>query len=135
MGNGRRIVEAPPEEYRSGPTVSGKTTERIFDNFDEMQRFCRENGVSLGHNPGRGAYFQACYVPSLDVVALPSRKAWPSQREIDELREHEWAHARGWRHSYPLNMKKLTAEYEARLAASQNALRPEPVGNALKETR
>lgn len=96
----RQIVEPPPEEYASGPTQTGKTRELIFDDLEALQKFCQVWGGVPQASPERAGdrYAQACYSPRVDIVALPSRKAWPSQKEIDQLREHEWAHARGWRH-------------------------------------
>jgi len=93
-------VERPPEQYRSGPPMR-PTTERLFDDVKALQQFC---AIGSGLQPARkrgDAYAMACWRPDLDVIALPSRKAWPSKREIEELREHEWAHARGWRHDQP----------------------------------
>ncbi|MDB5443800.1 MAG: hypothetical protein JWP73_2176 [Phenylobacterium sp.] len=89
-----RAVEPPPAQYASGPTISGVTVERSFADLARLQAFCN---FYLGR-PARG-YYQACYVAALDVVALPDRHAWPSAAERRQLRAHEWAHARGWRHA------------------------------------
>ncbi|MDB5448009.1 MAG: hypothetical protein JWQ97_3326 [Phenylobacterium sp.] len=88
-----RAVEAPPSRYAAGPTITGATREKTFSTPDAVQAFCN---FYLG--PPRGGYYQACYVPALDLVVLPDKRAWPSAREREELRAHEWAHARGWRH-------------------------------------
>ena len=86
-------VERPPPQYRSGPTQYGETRERTFSDPRRLQAFCN---FYLGPPP-RG-YYQACYIPALDLVVLPDRRAWPSAAERAALREHEFAHARGWRH-------------------------------------
>lgn len=96
-----RPVTLPPARYASGPTLTGKTTEKLFDDPFELQRFCHQHG---GAEPARRAgdnYWTACYIPALDLVVLPSRKAWPSKKEIEEMRQHEWAHARGWPGDHP----------------------------------
>ena len=93
-----RVVDPPPEAFRSGPTLSGRTRELVFDDLAALNAWCRANGVTMGAKARAGAYFQACYSVSADTVAIPSRKAWPSSLEIEMLREHEWAHARGWQH-------------------------------------
>jgi len=117
-------IETPPAIYAKGPTQSGRTTELRFDNLRELQIFCQLNaGGPPPPRRGGERYTMACYSPALDVVVLPSRKAWPSQHEIDELRAHEWAHARGWRHqstgagtdwamSLPLRTPQTAAAYQ-----------------------
>jgi hypothetical protein len=45
-----------------------------------------------------GVYYWGCYDAASDLVVLPRPEAWPSRREWRRDREHEWAHARGWRH-------------------------------------
>jgi hypothetical protein len=91
-----RAVEPPPAIYASGPTVTGTTRELTFPTPQAVQAFCN---LYLGR-PASG-YYQACYVPVLDLVVLPDSHAWPSATERAELRAHEWAHARGWRHPAP----------------------------------
>jgi hypothetical protein len=86
-------VEPPPARYASGPTQYGDTHERRFAQARDLQAFC---DFYLGR-PAAGAY-QACYVPALDLVVLPAAAAQPDPRVRAELRAHEWAHARGWRH-------------------------------------
>lgn len=88
----------PPPEYLSGPTTTGRTTERTFHSRRAVHDFCSRH---LGR-PAAGEFY-ACYVPALDVVALPSAGAWPDAAEREALRIHEWSHARGWRH--PLRMR------------------------------
>lgn len=92
-----RAVQPPPAQYASGPTQYGHTTEKTFSTPEALQAFCN---FYLGRPAN--TYYQACYVPALDLVVLPDAHAWPSARERQELREHEWAHARGWRHPMPL---------------------------------
>lgn len=95
-----RVVEPLPPQYASGPSQTGRTREVIYDDLHALQRFCFDQGAPYGPPRRRGdRYVMACYSPPLDIVALPSRKAWPSANEIAELRRHEWAHARGWRHN------------------------------------
>jgi hypothetical protein len=95
-----RAVEPPPPLYTSGPTQYGATVERTFSDARQLQAFCN---FYLGAPPP-GAYYQACYIPAMDTVVLPDARAWPSARERAELRRHEWAHARGWRHDLGLRV-------------------------------
>ena len=88
----------PPVQYLSGPTLTGRTAERIFHSRRDLHDFCSRH---LGR-PAAGEFY-ACYVPALDVVALPSARAWPDAAEREALRVHEWSHARGWRH--PLRLR------------------------------
>jgi len=88
------VAERPPEIYLSGPTQTGKTTEVELDQLAKVDRLCRSwNGAPSGTR-----YVNGCYIAALDVVVLPAKGVWPSERERQQLREHEWAHARGWRH-------------------------------------
>ena len=89
-----RAVEAPPARFASGPPLFGPTHERTFSDPFDLQRYCN---LFLGR-PERG-YYQACFIPTLNEVVLPDAHAWPSRAEREALRRHEWAHARGWRHS------------------------------------
>lgn len=89
-----KAVEAPPAAYSAGPTLTGNTTEMQLDDVFRVQAVCNAN---LGA-PAGGGYYQACYIAALDLVVLPTPRAWPSRREWLQLRAHEWAHARGWRH-------------------------------------
>lgn len=91
----QRAVKPPPPEFASGPTKTGKTWELIFDDPVKVDYFC---SLAMGEPARRGGYWMGCYRPDLDAVVLMSRSAWPSKREWRELRAHEWAHARGWRH-------------------------------------
>ena len=88
-------VEPPPARYASGPTLQGATREQTFSTPEAVQAVCNR---FLGR-PRQG-YYEACYIPALDLVVLPDKHAWPSARERAELRAHEWAHARGWRHGF-----------------------------------
>lgn len=90
---------APPPRYLSGPTLTGRTVEVAFDSRKALRAFCNQH---LG-KPAAGAFY-ACYVPALDVVAVPSARAWPDAAEREALRAHEWAHARGWRHPLRLHL-------------------------------
>jgi len=92
----QRAVEPPPAEFASGPTRTGKTWELVFDDPAKVNYFC---SLAMGEPSRKGGYWMGCYRPDLDAVVLMSRAAWPSVREWRELRAHEWAHARGWRHA------------------------------------
>lgn len=85
--------EPPPAQYLRGPTATGRTVERAFDSRKALHAFCSRH---LGE-PSQGSFY-ACYVPAIDLVAVPSAKAWPDDGQREALRAHEWAHARGWRH-------------------------------------
>ncbi|MCR5876463.1 hypothetical protein LRS10_21340 [Phenylobacterium sp. J426] len=82
--------------------MTGRTTEQLFDRREDVHRFCSEH-LSV---PSQGVYY-ACYIPALDLVVLPSARAWPDKAGRKALRVHEWAHARGWRH--PLRLGTRTA--------------------------
>jgi hypothetical protein len=91
-------VEAPPSAYVRGPTQTGVTRELELPTVQAVDRLCK---LALGGLPvkaERGGYYMGCYIPLSDTVVIPTRKAWPSGREWEDLRAHEWAHARGWRH-------------------------------------
>ena len=92
-----RAVEPPPERYASGPTLSGKTWEMVLKDPAQVNYFC---SLAMGEPPQRGAYWMGCYRPDLDAVVLMEKSAWPDASEWDQLRAHEWAHARGWRHAH-----------------------------------
>lgn len=91
-----RAVEPPPPQYASGPTQTGKTWEMILSDPAAVNYIC---GLQLGEPPQKGGYWMGCYRPDLDAVVLMDPKTWPSKSEYDQLRAHEWAHARGWRHN------------------------------------
>jgi len=98
--------DTPPVRYLSGPTATGRTVERAFDSRKDLHAFCSQH---LGRPP-QGTFY-ACYVPAIDLVAVPSAKAWPDDAEREALRSHEWAHARGWRH--PLRLATRSARTAA----------------------
>lgn len=108
-------IEPPPEEYTSGPTQTGRTTEIPNLTPEQANALCSQYGTFSTAQHGIGV---ACYVPSMDRVILPAAKYWPSGRELEQMRVHEWAHARGWRHN------------EDGMGTSPNSL--PPVGNALR---
>lgn len=100
-------VEPPPAEYDGRPFDVPGVTERHFDSKAELHGFCmdRLNAVlAAGHT------FRACYIEADGLIALPSRWAVESRKERAELRAHEWAHARGWRHKAPpLTRERMAA--------------------------
>lgn len=90
-----RAVEAPPLRYSQGPTLSGHTeTLELSDPLEVDHRCARKLGTAWP----RGAHWMGCYDSDLDLVIVPAKGAWPSERERQALIAHEWAHARGWRH-------------------------------------
>lgn len=93
-----RAVEPAPRIYASGPSRTGKTWELLLPDVAQVDYVCRTvmGGPPEGARPG--AYYWGCYHPKLDAVVLVDPRAWPSRREWRASREHEWAHARGWRH-------------------------------------
>lgn len=94
-----RAVEPAPAVYASGPTRTGKTWELVLRNVAQVDYICRTAMGGLPEHARRGAYYWGCYHERLDAVVLVDPRAWPSRREWLETREHEWAHARGWRHN------------------------------------
>lgn len=89
-------IEAPPPEYANGPTQTGRTYEVPNLTPEQSHWICQQAGTFSTAQRGIGV---ACYVPTLDQVILPAAKYWPSKSELDQMRAHEWAHARGWRHN------------------------------------
>lgn len=87
-------IEPPPPQYASGPTQTGHTTETPNLTPEQANYLCHVAGV-WSHEPS--GFPVACYNPRTDQVILPAK--WPSQDELDQMRAHEWAHARGWRHN------------------------------------
>lgn len=92
-----RVVEPPPALYAAGPTITGATSERQFDDPRDVHALC----ATWLSPPPPPRYFIGCYIPALDLVVIPSRRGWPSPKEQRQLSDHEWAHARGWRHGIP----------------------------------
>lgn len=90
------VIEPPPEQYASGPTQTGMTNEIPNLTPEMAHAMCQAAGTFSDKQQGYGV---ACYIPSLDAVVLPAAKYWPSKDELDQMRAHEWAHARGWRHN------------------------------------
>lgn len=104
-------VEPPPAEYDGRPFDVPGVTERYFDDAAELNAFCLD---ALGALLLEGESFRACYVETLGLIALPSRKV-VGKRELRELRRHEHAHHRGWRHeARPLDMKSLMKAWNER---------------------
>jgi hypothetical protein len=93
-----RVVEPPPAIYAQGPTLTGRTYEIRLDSVEAVDQVCRTLLHGLPQGAYKGAYYMGCYNPRLDAVILMQPKAWPSRREWEAIRAHEWAHARGWRH-------------------------------------
>lgn len=94
-----KAVEAPPDQYTSGPTQTGATTEHQMT-LDQVGVLCRAFGIGYGAPTSAGKpYEMGCYIPQVDWVVLPTKDEWPSSAEWNALREHEWAHARGWMHN------------------------------------
>ena len=93
-----RAAEPPPAIYAQGPTITGRTRELQLKSVAQVNYVC---GVLLrapAANAENGGYYTGCYAPKLDMIVLMQPSAWPSRREWEEIRVHEWAHARGWRH-------------------------------------
>ncbi len=75
-------TEKAPAQYSTGP-ISAKY---LYTN--NVNKVCIEK---LGALHG-GRYYNGCYVPRENLIVLPTHW-WP------ELKAHEEAHARGWRHA------------------------------------
>jgi hypothetical protein len=86
-------IEAPPPQYASGPTqVPGTAELRVTP--EQANYLCHLAGVWKTEPQG---FPVACFNPRTNQVILPDQ--WPSGSELDQMRAHEWAHARGWRHT------------------------------------
>jgi hypothetical protein len=134
-----RVVEPPPPLYATGPTQTGRTWEMRMKSVEQVDFLCRSMLHGLPQGVRKGAYYMSCYNPKLDAVIIMDPKAWPSRREWEAIRAHEWAHARGWRHkadgegtdwaaSIPPRAGVLAASAEAsgRPAAARTADRGPP---------
>lgn len=89
-------IEKPPLQYASGPTQTGRTTETPNLTPEQANYLCHLAGV-WQHEPQ--GFPVACYNPRTDQVILPAARYWPSADELAQMRAHEFAHARGWRHT------------------------------------
>lgn len=132
-----RAVEPPPAIYASGPSLTGRTKEVLMSSVEQVNQICGLALHGLPQGAQRGSYYMGCYNPRLDLVILIDPKGWPSLREWKRIREHEWAHARGWRHRAdgegtdwaqslppPGSVRAASAEDAARSAAT--VVRGEP---------
>lgn len=86
-----RPFEQAPAEWADKPYLYGQPHYKEFDDLQALRDYCNSWGV-VEKNA------LACYLPQFNIIVTPSRKAWPSNREIQQLREHEEAHAKGWSH-------------------------------------
>lgn len=93
-----RVVEPPPRVYADGPTQTGSTTEMQLPTVHDVDVWCRLAQGGLPQGARHGAYYMGCYDARFDLVVIMRPAAWPSRREWEDNRKHEWAHARGWRH-------------------------------------
>ena len=88
-----KAVERPPEQYRAGPTQTGRTVELPGLTREQVLYLCNLAGTAL---PER-SLAPGCYNPKTDQVVVMGEGLWP-EGERQKLREHEFGHARGWRH-------------------------------------
>lgn len=83
------FVISPPAIYATGPLPADLRYVR-----EPERKANRDCSRALGSFPQGGAYY-ACYDPRTHTIYLPSDVPDYIGRE---LRAHEEAHARGWRH-------------------------------------
>lgn len=102
----RRAVTQAPEGYEVGQSRTGKTYE-IQMSPEQVDAFCRMKGALRA---GETFLAPGCYIPAMDAVVIPKRNEWPSKREWNDLRAHEWAHADGWPGDHPNVAKNIFAE-------------------------
>lgn len=96
---GRRPVVVPPPPGWDKLGLKPGFTVREFDDVKALQRFCRENGAPVEPAKRAGdAYAMACTVGNLGLVAMPSRRAWPSEAERQDMLKHEGPHTWGLIH-------------------------------------
>jgi hypothetical protein len=93
------VTEQPPAQYAAGPTVSRDTWQLELRSADDVARYCLRLLGPLAREWRPGRYYMGCYDVRLDAVVVPTKGAWPSEREREAIIAHEWAHARGWRHN------------------------------------
>jgi hypothetical protein len=113
-----RVVETPPEQYATGPTLSGKTYQLDLSDPAQVSYLCT---LALGPAWPPGGYWMGCYNGKMDAVIVPREGAWPSEVERQALIRHEWAHARGWVHQ---NDGRYGRPKDAALIARADPARP-----------
>lgn len=91
-----------PDGYEVGKSKTGKTQE-LFLTPEQVVMICKNIGAF--DKAQTHFYAPGCYNPKRDVIVMPARKYWPSEREWNELRRHEWAHADGWDNDHPQTPK------------------------------
>lgn len=88
-------IELPPDEWIDRPYLYGTPNYLQFDDMDKLRAYCLSYSPT-DYRTTRNAV--ACYVPQWNVVVTPTEKAWPYPKEIEAMRTHEEAHAKGWSH-------------------------------------
>ena len=78
-------IEKPQAGYSRGDYSA------VIANVADPNKMCE---TLLG--PIEGKVFNGCYVPSIDLIVLPYDDG---SQYYDDLKAHEEAHARGWRHA------------------------------------
>lgn len=109
MATLRKAVSPAPAGYRVGESLTGKTQE-VFLEPAAVEAFCRMKGALRA---GQVFLAPGCYIPAMDAVILPHRKSWPSRKEWEALRLHEWAHAAGWPGDHPNEPRNIFAQEPA----------------------
>lgn len=97
------VVEAPPPGMVARPDQMDPAYERQVG-LDELARLCPPPPPQrdFGGRIRRRFVTLGCFVSDSGLIYLP--RGWPSQRELQEIRVHEWAHKLfGWRHGQPAN--------------------------------
>lgn len=92
------FVEQPPARYASGPTLSGHTTEVTYPSWEAVRAACANVNLRTTFDGHPMVRLLACYSPTSDTVKMPDRRLLPAKAWQD-LDQHEWGHARGWRHN------------------------------------
>lgn len=133
FGIGRNKAVVPPPAGWDQLGIRPDYTVLEFNSPQEVQDFCRKFGLQTGAH----AYAQACTVPNLKVVAMPSKKAWPSEAERQDMIQHEGAHTYGLLHGPNRNtwtmsdgspVKPLTPDMVAMLQGLYSTAKPTDLG-------
>lgn len=95
-----KAVEPPPAGWEKLGMHPAYTL-REFDDIQALGEFCRAVGATHTGAAKRAGepYTMACVDVDGKVVAVPTKKAWPSRKEIEAVKPHEFAHTWGLIHT------------------------------------
>lgn len=89
-------IEPPPKEYRGRGPAPGVQVQQ-FPTREQVQAYCRANGLDTATEFSRQRKVQACYDPVHGVIAVIERGKIPDAAWREEY-DHEAAHSWGLVH-------------------------------------